>query len=343
MFPYIFTLPPYLEFTEQCVEYSVNVYGGRCMRFIAYMDLLGVKSIAAYSPNEYYQTIEIYQNIMSECILNLPNQLLTDVYMFSDCAYLESEVLPDLIFLLRKIREELMLRGIFFNAVVTQGALNAKSKIENNVLNSIRFLSRDTVEVYNKQVSFTGVGISVDQKLINEPNIADYIVKSCYNVFTSDDKDKYKVFVEYFDVKYSTDNKITLGFIIKRFIETFCLDSRAARYYLSGIVTIMRSMSLDELNKCSGLVFSESILEHSYIQSNFSTIQIVYIDCLLNQIRENQIINLNNLSEIAKEIDSLIANSVLKKGVEDLHRYLPCILNNENKFILSKIFTEDFF
>lgn len=313
------------------------------MRFIAYMDLLGVKSIAAYSPNEYYQTIEIYQNIMSEYILNLPNQLLTDVYMFSDCAYLESEVLPDLIFLLRKIREELMLRGIFFNAVVTQGALNAKSKIENNVLNSIRFLSRDTVEVYNKQVSFTGVGISVDQKLINEPNIADYIVKSCYNVFTSDDKDKYKVFVEYFNVKYRTDNKITLGFIIKRFIETFCLDSRAARYYLSGIVTIMRSMSLDELNKCSGLVFSESILEHSYIQSNFSTIQIVYIDCLLNQIRENQIINLNNLSEIAKEIDSLIANSVLKKGVEDLHRYLPCILNNENKFILSKIFTEDFF
>lgn len=307
------------------------------------MDLLGVKSIAAYSPNEYYQTIEIYQNIMSEYILNLQDQQLKNAYMFSDCAYLESEVLANLILLLQKIREELMLRGIFFNAAVTSGTLNAKSKNENNVLNSIRFLSRDTVEVYNKQVSFTGIGISVDQKLTNEQNIADFLVKSCYNVFTPDDKDKYKVFVEYFDVKYRTDNEITLGFIIKRFIETFCLDTRAARYYLSGVVTILRSMSLDELKECSSLVFSESILEHSCIQGNFSTIQIVYLDCFLNQIRKNQIINLSNLSEIAKEIDSLIAKSVLKKGVEDLHRYLPCILNNENKLLLSKIFTEEFF
>lgn len=312
------------------------------MAYIAYMDLLGVKSVAAYSPEEYYQTIEIYQNIMSEHILNLPDQHLKSVYMFSDCAYLESEVLSNLIILLQKIREELMLRKIFFNAAVTQGTLDAKSKIENNVLNSIRFLSRDTIDVYNMQASFTGVGISVDQKLINIPNIASSLVKSCYNIFTSDDKDKYKVFVEYFDVKYRTDNKITLEFIIKRFIETFCLDSRAARYYLSGIVTILRSMSLEELDKSSDVFFSERVLEHNHIQSNFSTIQIVYIDCWLNQTRKKQKIDFDNLSEITEKIESLIENSMLKKGVEDLHRYQPCILGNENKFLLSKIFTEVF-
>ena len=71
--------------------------------FVAYMDLLGVKSIAAYSPHEYYQTIEKYQNIMSEYILNLhPRNLIKGIYMFSDCAYFESEVLSDLIHLIQK-------------------------------------------------------------------------------------------------------------------------------------------------------------------------------------------------------------------------------------------------
>lgn len=135
------------------------------MPYISFMDLLGIKSIATYSPQAYHDKIKRFQDLLKyyeDNILKCNHKLIA----FSDCAYVQCESLCELISFFQKLRQELMLREIFFNAAVIEGDLELSyhSNGEGTDIKSsfTMFNSPSTVKVYSKQNSFTGIGVSVD-------------------------------------------------------------------------------------------------------------------------------------------------------------------------------------
>lgn len=311
--------------------------GGMNMSFISFMDLLGIKSVATYSPQVYHEKISQFQSVLkyhSKKRLNGTYKLMA----FSDCAYIQSDNLLELIVFFQKVRQELMSREIFFNAAILPGDLGISNEKENDDENRsfIMFKSESTVKVYSKQNSFTGIGISVDG-VINNQEIKDYIIKSCYNVYSTEPNNKYKIYKEYFDIVYESNDTTLLGFIIKEYIETFSLDTRAARYYLSGISTVLRSAGEKQLNNYKTLIFNKKVKKQKTIKSNFLPIQLMYIDCLLNIRKIDKTLDENFINKVAEELRSIFDYSLIMQGIEDLQSYSDCILSKENKYLLSKI------
>lgn len=90
------------------------------MGYIAYLDLLGTKDLSTHDADAYRDSIKVF----SECL----ERSLADgceAYAFSDCAYLESKSLTQIISTLDILRSELLMQQRFLTAAVTSGTLGA--------------------------------------------------------------------------------------------------------------------------------------------------------------------------------------------------------------------------
>ena len=98
------------------------------MAYIGFFDMLGIQSVAEYDYDEYRKSLEIFQEkIQFICEVEVrkhPNNKI-QIYNFSDCAYIESTSLIQLIDFYSMLRSELFIDGIFFNAALCEGSLNA--------------------------------------------------------------------------------------------------------------------------------------------------------------------------------------------------------------------------
>lgn len=307
------------------------------MQYIAFMDLLGIKSIAVYSPSDYHKKITIFQKIIEEqskIILNNQHTLIA----FSDCAYLQSNDLLNLINFFNRLRQELNERDIFFNAAIQKGDLQINISNQDHERNQfIMFESKETVEVYSRQVKFTGIGINVDD-VKNDKSIEHLIVKSCYNERSEKPEQQFKIYKEYYDIIYPKES-CNIDYIFRKLVETFNLDKRASRYYLSGIITLIRSTkTIEELLEYEQTIFNKSILRYKNIYLICMPIQLVFFDQYLNLQTENYgIIDSNNYHNRIQDISSAFKKSVLYKKSAELGNIPNCILNNRNKLLFSKM------
>lgn len=318
------------------------------MAYIGFFDMLGIQSVAEYDYDEYRKSLEIFQEkIQFICEVEVrkhPNNKI-QIYNFSDCAYIESTSLIQLIDFYSMLRSELFIDGIFFNAALCEGSLNAHTNKSKFVKSTI-FESTNTVKVYQMQNQYKGIGITIDKKIIKKykNQIKDKIVKSIFQPNAHELN-----YIEYWDIKYNKPEveNISLLLIIKYLISTYSklrrFNSKASRYYVAAINTLILQLDkadivIEENNELLATEITKYILKLENTDVSYNLFLLLFVNVLFDRICGNekntllqescfdlldkfQIKNNNILGEF-KEI-SKIPNSVLNiRSKELLSDYL---------------------
>ena len=185
-----------------------------------------------------------------------------ELNIFSDCAYVESNSLIQLIDFYSALRSELFFDDIFFNASLCMGKLGT-SKSDSTFVKSTIFKDTSTVKVYQMQNNFKGIGITIDKDIVvsnkGEKTICNKLVKSFYQPNANELK-----FIEYWDIKYNRPNSTELAFllIIQHLITTYSkqklLNKNAARYYISAISTIISQLNKTDIINENGTTITHT-------------------------------------------------------------------------------------
>ncbi|MBQ9361171.1 MAG: hypothetical protein IJT96_09075 [Lachnospiraceae bacterium] len=301
-------------------------------RYICFLDLLGTKSIAGSDPNQYSNIISNFEDIVKDSAKVYSK---VECHLFSDSIYSEACCLTDLCNFVKALRNKLLPKKICFNAAIRRGALGIhKDSIgDNGEILSIK--STDAIEVYSQQVKFSGAGIYVEETLINDPDISDMLVDSIY---TSLEKDKLKIH-KFKDIKLSYGSADALKYILHIFIETYILNPRASRYYLTMIATFLNEEWRFDSEKGEEII--NHILNACRVLGDDAYREAVVLT-LVNAICTHAYCNRGNVDDAYEEArDSL-------ESVEDALDYLKLIslsnvdsmlLKDSSKAIISKFLT----
>lgn len=308
------------------------------MKCIAFLDLLGIKSIASFSNDLYFKHIQSFQRSVDECRFVF-GDCGYKIRVFSDCAYIESDRVPPLLKYLQILRKNLFLQEIFFNAAVTSGTLGCSIHEDEKIMCSL-FESPDTVKVFSKQSAFSGIGIYVDSSLINHKNkyMKNNLVKSSYCLY---DKDEYiySSFERYYDVRYEKNTIPLVRYILMNFTKTITVNKKAARYYLSAICTCINQANFEQLTtQYLPFFFNLKVLEDNQaLSQNFISIYYMLINRLYDSLREFSTLKDNELNrELTKYLDGIIHNSTLKYGLVDIQSISDRIISPKNKHYFSE-------
>jgi hypothetical protein len=238
--------------------------------YIAYIDVLGTKNSAEnYNYEKYLGLILNFQNELLSIAKKYSNST-GRIHFFSDCAYIESNNLADLINALKKLRDQLFDCNLFLKGSIVRGKLGAignfKTKEEfinyynydqndkevhdaircvfgqqkNDKLNGSLFFSTDLVKAYTNENNLKGAAIFVDEELVKEGKINDLIVESGY----ISNKD---TFSSFYDIKYDND-KITDSFldkVLSHYTKSNMQNKNYGRHYLSILISCINSTNID--------------------------------------------------------------------------------------------------
>lgn len=313
------------------------------MGYIAYLDLLGIKSVASFSNELYYYNIKKFQRWVDKCRSVLKGSDYK-IRVFSDCAYIECDNLIRLFLYLQNLRNGLFLDEIFFNAAVTQGTLkcNVVRSKDQKMICSL-FESEETVKVYSMQSVFSGVGIYVDPDIIRTINSQEsqkYLIKSSFSVYKERDANNilYTDFESYYDIVYETISVDLVKFILLNFIKTVTLDKRAARYYLSAICTCIKQLSFEDLSERYLPIFLDSNAwsKNNIIFNDMVPIFFMIIDRLYESYISSHNENIDDVnSSIGDYLQKIIDGTPLRNGFDNLQFYSDKLINKRHKFYFS--------
>lgn len=211
--------------------------------YIAFMDLLGTKAMATANSFQYRKTIEVFHNVIER----LRSEYDTvEVYVFSDCAYLEDTNFENLCMFFKDMRERLLEKEICFNAAICEGTLDARKK-GNEKYVIVDFIDEQVVKVYGLQSCFTGAGIYIDPCIWKDKDVYvksnEILVDSIYaNINKQDGKFIYRSCK---DIKFQRNTEELLQFILNLYVKTYLLDRRAARYYYTIYATYINEQGID--------------------------------------------------------------------------------------------------
>ncbi|MDE6605130.1 MAG: hypothetical protein K2K85_03800 [Clostridia bacterium] len=303
--------------------------------FIAFFDLLGVKSTAEYDFKLYFNYINRFQSHLQDLVKG-HNEV--EIYAFSDCAYLESESLSSLLQILRDLRRVLFLERIYFNAAVTEGSLNATKK-SGEKIDFTLFKSASTVKVFSLQVNFTGIGIFIDEhiKKYMKGNLKKLLIESAYCV--NFEPKGISTFNKFLDVKFIEVSNQLLKYLIEQYLSTMTLNVKASRYYLSAINTLINQVDFDDLGEFIDEIYS--LFYKDTFATAFLPIDLMFINAIYNGFREkhegqiNLLDEYNNFSDISRVLDKVIKKSYLVKGIVDLRLQSDCLISKDNKHLLA--------
>jgi len=226
--------------------------------YIAYLDLLGIKDLARYSPNKYFEAMEIFRNhlISTASIFNENGYSKNSkIFFFSDSAFIESDDIKTLINYFIILRKELNRKNLFFTAAITEGCLDAchfsgikdlkRTNIDAQIKNIIKgqeefvrgtiFQAKDIISVYLFQNDLKSIGIFMDKSIFdkssnNLENIKnEYLTKIFYfpNVNES-------TACEFYDLKLSKSerDKSFFKIVIERYHNVNVKNKKFGRYFL---------------------------------------------------------------------------------------------------------------
>lgn len=306
--------------------------------YIAFFDLLGIKAIASYNNELYFENINTFQNVLKDC----SNKLVGTKYAiraFSDCAYIECDNIKKLFDYLIELRETLFMKEIFFNAAITKGNLESRPLTNNDNITCISFNSPETVKVYSMQNSFSGIGVYVDSdifKSLDEPLRYKYIARSAYCIYDKDEL--YNKYESYYDLKYKNITPALMKFLLMNYIKTIALNKKASRYYLSAILTCINQLSYEALTKeyLNLFINNKLYITNKIITYDLLPIHLMLINRLYDayiEIQENEGKNPNY--SIDGDLNSIISISALKDGFDNLQFYSDKLLSKKNKYFLT--------
>lgn len=231
--------------------------------YIAYFDLLGTRGFCEDS-NLYFENIKAF----NESIEQLSSFLngYGRVGVFSDCAYAESNDLSYLLEFLVELRDTLNARGLYFNAVVKKGKLGIESSSTSTSncesMFGVKFTNSDIASLYIEQTNFKGVGIKIDEGIVNEVDSKQFSLVDCIYV-ASKEENHVKIFfpVKYKDISYRPrdewEKTVGIDGQLNQFYTTFfsayVKSPKFGAYYISALINLIKSYTTDfEWNPSDG-------------------------------------------------------------------------------------------
>jgi len=245
--------------------------------YIAYLDLLGTKDLAKYSPDKYFDAIKEFRNhlIRTADVFNYKQYLnKSEIHFFSDSAFIESDNIEALIDYFIKLRKELHENKLFFTAAITIGSLkafhlngeiNSKQEIidleleniikgKEKIVRGTIFQDKDIISVFNFQNDLKCIGIFMDEKIFYAPDNEEldeklkeikkkYLKKIFY--FPKDNRNEVR---EFYDLKLSDSelNKAFFRTVIERYHNANLKSKKFGRYYLPYFANWISCIQFDE-------------------------------------------------------------------------------------------------
>lgn len=313
--------------------------------YIAFFDLLGVSSLAAHDPDNYYDSLAILREAVSESCYKLFSN--GQIYFFSDCAYVQSSQLTSLTEFLRKVRRVLSLKGYFFRGAISTGSLQ-----EENVLQEKKYIKdgdalskrkrtlygfsfgSDVVKLYQQEMFLKGVGIWVDPQL-DKNWIAKECVVSCHIPQMNNRKA-----VCFYDIKFNKHDFDAIGslrHIFQNFLKANTQSKKLGRYYIPFLVNWMQSIEFANIKKGDSAGWeNETIPEILYLmftgklQNMFSdVVGMEYIYYTTLNKAYNDCMDINTVNEIASYI---IKQKTIRKYFENIPNEILCE-RNKSRFL----------
>lgn len=224
-------------------------------KYISFLDLLGTKAVSRNDGDKYFDIIIYFSKALKNSLVGS-----CKAYCFSDCAYMESETLLDLVNSLVQLRERLLQENIFFNAAICNGQLNPHRYSGKDNLNGFLFNDKTISKVYSLQSSFNGIGILIEDSLAQEilntkgknAEVKKYIAE---NFFLPDIEHPHEI-KKFYDILLfnkqdlidSSTTPSTLDYYweycIEQYIHSNIKSKRYGRYYISLIINLIASLDL---------------------------------------------------------------------------------------------------
>lgn len=315
-------------------------------KYMTFFDLLGTKNFSMDRDN-YFDNINVFRKRIIDNVSYLSdNQNLYNVSFFSDCCYVESEDLNCLFDYLMNLRDDLLSKGLFFNAAVikveyegefTSFEITKLQKGDNRSVAGTLFNSNFISKVYDAQNKFKGIGIWISPDIIEESRSIDSFRKRIINSFYVEDTKFPSSVQRYFDIKINITGtnieKQYLNTIIKAYYFACCENPRAGRYYVSLLINAINSdnsnifWSINEkrFEKTSyiyNLIFDILRDKEQYeLLTGFEFIAFAFINKIFNSNLSNSEINI-----VVKEF--LSPKSIAHKYITDLDHIPVELLRN---------------
>lgn len=319
------------------------------MGYISYFDLLGTRGFCE-DPEIYYNNITIFYKSIQQLSHFLKNN--GRVGVFSDCAYAESNDLEYLLDFLVELRDRLSAHGLFFNAIVKSGELGIENILSTNSpeIFGVVFKNSSIADLYISQVKFKGIGILLDNSIINDVKKTSYnIINSIYISKKFENETEKFIPIPYMDIafskpRYGAKSIInTLDIFYHTFYSAYAKSPRYASYYLSALVNLLRSY-------CEEFNWNMTSHEFSNVPIVFKTITNIfsqYYDDLskipgieyLSLVMLDVIYNSNQLKEIEKKDITkkfVDMNCIKNKFIHALDEIPDGIFTNNNKNVFVK-------
>lgn len=215
------------------------------MSYIAFLDLLGTKDLSMQEETAYSDSIKVFGRCISEGLRNTKCK----AYAFSDCAYLQTETLVNMISLLSDLRDLLLQERRFFSAAVTCGTLNADvfSDKENQYVCQ-SFAGADVSRVYVKQSRLKGIGIWLDESVICNKKVLGKKYRPIPN-FCIPNIEEPKKLLHFYDLQIDAKEenlKAYFDFAMKSYRRANIKSKRYGRYYISLLINILSAIDFSE-------------------------------------------------------------------------------------------------
>jgi hypothetical protein len=315
------------------------------MKFIAYIDLLGIKDMAKYSVVKYTDVIHTFTAALSNC------QCCSDsnksynknkVYYFSDSALMYYEKIEDLFDYLIRLRTKLFINDppIVFTAAI---GINSKDTIPIKVQNrkcvaGISFSDENACNVYILQNNFKGIGIFISNDAFNtcsEETKEKYISESFYfpTITTQGPVCYHDLKFPYTDLAYTT----VFDAILKRYHSADLKNRKYGRFYLSFFANWIKSDISYHRDDGDFTYYSYIIAKNSYIIDRlrkhaykFDNLIFFILNDLFNLIRDDS--NAPNVRDKITEVMNFITSeSSIKKCSNDISQIPDTILSDTNR------------
>lgn len=311
------------------------------MSYIAFLDLVGTREAALISSQHYSKNIDLFAKSLKE----IGNEYKCSIYGYSDNAYIEVENLYEMLKLFGELREKLRRSHIYFTAAVDKGTLNAKShKINKATGNIMTFENPSTAEIYKLQTEFQGVGYTISKAVcddLKKENLENSVKPSAFECISKETSSS--ELIPIMDLAYDRIGCVQLKYVIIDYLKTMVMNARAARYYITPIITMIKSYDterlehdLDELVKT--ITFQN--IPKSFINSSLETHKMLFVFSLIDYLLSmeeglestnielcQQIIRTSNIPVehyvkiIAKTSDSIISRLNKHEFIKILYDY----------------------
>lgn len=231
------------------------------MPYIAFIDMIGTRASAMISNEEYTDAINDFTNSLKQ----ISSICQCTIYGYSDNAYIQIENLTDLIKFFRLLRDNLINKHRYFTAAVDYGLLNAnRVSLDKNKGFSMKFTAPSTVDIYMQQCQFSGIGVSLSKKVVDDligQNMQDAFCMSIYRQRPAVNDDSNVISI--YDLSYEPVILEKLKYIMADYLLTAATNERAGRYYITPIISMIKCLDkntlINDLDKTISLLSFQAI------------------------------------------------------------------------------------